>query len=142
MSFLRLARPSTVSKLTPKIRYFATTTRKMSDFPTTPGKHEFLVHIPDRPNSLQNRLSVRATHLANITPRVQSGQVVLGGATLAKPVQEGESPEMTGSFMIIKADSEEQVRKMLESDVYVSGGAWDVENMKIWNFKSAVRTAL
>lgn len=104
--------------------------------------YEYLVQIPDHPNALDKRLAVRAEHLKNISPKVQSGQVVMGGATLAKQPAEGEQPAMTGSVMIVKADSEEEVRKLIENDVYVKGGAWDIEKMKIWNFKSAVRTAL
>ena len=44
--------------------------------------------------------------------------------------------------MLMKADTEEEVRKMLEEDEYTKQGAWDVKNAKVWAFKCAVRTAM
>lgn len=103
---------------------------------------EYLVHVPDFPGALEKRLASRSEHLKNIMPKVQAGQVVMGGATLSKQPAEGEAPDMTGSVMIIKASSEKEVRELLEADVYTQGGAWDTKNATIWNFRSAVRTAL
>jgi uncharacterized protein len=104
--------------------------------------YEFLVQIPDFPNALDKRLAVRPQHLKEVTPKVEAGKIVMGGATLSKQPAAGEAPDMTGSVMIIKADTEEEVRELIESDVYTKGGAWDVKNAKIWAFKSAIRTAL
>jgi hypothetical protein len=104
--------------------------------------YEYLVQIPDFPNALDKRLAVRPQHLKDVTPKVNAGKVVMGGATLSKQPAEGEQPDMTGSVMIIKADSEQEVRDQIEADVYTKGGAWDVKNAKIWAFKSAIRTAL
>ncbi len=103
---------------------------------------EWLVHVPDFPGALDKRLAARPTHLGNLKPAIEAGKVVFGGATLSKQPAEGEAPDMTGSAMLIKADSEEEVRKILEEDPYTKGGAWDVKNAKIWPFKCAVRTAL
>jgi uncharacterized protein len=114
----------------------------MSSVSSQPGKYEFLVTIPDKPNALENRLAVRPEHLKNIKPLVDSGKVVLGGATLDAQPKEGESLAMNGSVMIVKADSEQEVRDMILADVYVKGGAWDASKVDIKAFKSAVRTAL
>ncbi|KIW52817.1 hypothetical protein PV05_08435 [Exophiala xenobiotica] len=113
-------------------------TRMSSSAPTK----EWLVHVPDFPGALDKRLAARPTHLGNLKPAIEAGKVVFGGATLSKQPAEGEAPDMTGSAMLIKADSEEEVRKILEEDPYTKGGAWDVKNAKIWPFKCAVRTAL
>ena len=102
--------------------------------------YEYLVQIPDFPNALEKRLAVRPQHLKDITPKVEAGKVVLGGAMLSKQPKQGEQPDMLGSCMIIKADSEEEVREMLENDIYAKGGAWDVKNMKIWPFKTALKS--
>lgn len=107
-----------------------------------PAQYEWLVHIPDHPNALEKRLAVRPLHLKNLTPNVESGKVVMGGATLSEQPKEGESPKFTGSFVLMKAESEEEVRSFLEGDEYTKGGAWDVKNAKIWPFKCAIRTAL
>lgn len=103
---------------------------------------EWLVQIPDKPNALQNRLGARPTHLKNIQPRVDAGQVVLGGAVLTKHPAEGETPDMTGSVMIFKADTKEEILEILKSDEYVKQGAWDVEKAQITPFKSAIRLGL
>lgn len=103
---------------------------------------EWLVHVPDFPGALQKRLASRPDHLNNLKPNIDAGVVVFGGATLSKQPAEGEGPDMTGSIMLIKAESEEKVRETLENDAYTKGGAWDVKNAKIYPFKCAVRTAL
>ena len=99
--------------------------------------YEYLVQIPDIPNTLEKRLAVRPQHLKDVTPKIEAGQMVFGGAMLSKQPKEGEQPDMTGSVMIVKADSEQEVKDMLENDVYAKAGAWDVQNAKIWNFKTA-----
>ncbi|KAK5074241.1 hypothetical protein LTR64_006614 [Lithohypha guttulata] len=108
---------------------------------SAPNK-EWLVQIPDKPNALQNRLHARPAHLKNLTPRIEAGQVVFGGAMLSKQPVEGESPDMVGSVMLVKAESEEEVKELLKNDEYTKQGAWDVENAKIIPFRCAVRTAM
>lgn len=98
--------------------------------------------MPDHANSLDKRLAVREAHLANLKPHIASGDVVFGGATLSKTPAAGESPDMTGSVMLIKAESEEKLREWLAGDEYTKGGVWDVQNAKIWPFRCAVRTAM
>ncbi|KAK5259397.1 hypothetical protein LTR40_006058, partial [Exophiala xenobiotica] len=82
---------------------------------------EWLVHVPDFPGALDKRLAARPTHLGNLKPAIEAGKVVFGGATLSKQPAEGDAPDMTGSVMLIKADSEEEVRKTLEEDPYTKG---------------------
>ena len=121
-----------------------TTTRRFTTSRTMASsyKYEWLVTVPDKPSALQNRLAARPAHLANLKPRIESGQVVFGGAMLGKQPGEGESPAMEGSVMLIKADTEEDVRELLRIDEYTKQGAWDVEKATIIPFKCAVRTAL
>ncbi|EXJ77754.1 hypothetical protein A1O3_09983 [Capronia epimyces CBS 606.96] len=103
---------------------------------------EWLVHIPDFPGVLDKRLAARPQHLSALKPKIEEGVVVFGGAILSKQPGPGETPDMTGSFILIKAENEEKVREALENDPYTKGGAWDVKNAKIYPFKCAVRTAL
>lgn len=100
------------------------------------------MQIPDKPNALQNRLGARPAHLTNLKPRIEAGQVVFGGATLSSHPAEGEGPDMTGSVMLIKADTKEEVVEFLKNDEYTKQGAWDVANATITPFRCAVRTAL
>lgn len=103
---------------------------------------EWLCQVPDFPGALQKRLEARPKHLAGLKPEIEAGRAVFGGATLSKQPAPGETPDMTGSVMLIKADSEEEVRAALENDPYTKAGVWDVKNAKIWPFKCAVRTPL
>lgn len=121
----------------------ATTRRPFSATCTmSTSSREWLVTIPDKPNALQQRLAVRPKHLEKIQPRVEVGQVVLGGATLSEQPAVDGTPEMTGSVLIIKADTEEEVRALIEGDVYTKEGVWDFEKIQIKAFRSAIRTAM
>jgi uncharacterized protein len=106
------------------------------------NKKEYLVMIPDHPNSLQKRLAVRPKHLEKLKPHLESGDVVFGGATLSTHPKDGEQPDMTGSCMLIKAESEEAVREWVKGDEYSKGEVWDFEKMQITPFRCAVRTAM
>jgi len=63
----------------------------------------------------------------------------MGGATLSKHPEGGEAPDMTGSVMLVTANSEEEVRRFVAEDVYTKSGVWDLEGMRIWPFRTAVR---
>ena len=67
---------------------------------------------------------------------------MFGGATLAKQPADGEAPDMTGSCMLIKANSEEDVKALISADEYAKAGTWDIAKAQITAFKCAVRTAL
>lgn len=107
-----------------------------------PYKYDFLVTIFDHPGGLPKRIAARPAHLAKLKPRIESGQVVFGGAILSKQPGEGESPDMTGSVMLIKANSEEEVREIVLDDEYAKQGLWNLDAIEIRAFRCAVRTAL
>lgn len=131
------------SRLTP---LFSRTTVVSRSFSTThnmsTSNKEWLVIIADKPNSLQKRLAVRPIHLEKINPRVEVGQVVLGGAMLGEQPAVDAKPDMKGSVMIFKAETEEEVRNLVENDDYTKGDVWDVEKIQIIPFRSAFRTAM
>jgi hypothetical protein len=68
-------------------------------FSTSPPSrmNEYLVTIPDHPNSLDKRLAARPKHLANLKPHIDSGKVVFGGAMLSRHPEDGEGADMTVS---------------------------------------------
>ncbi|EME44769.1 hypothetical protein DOTSEDRAFT_44888 [Dothistroma septosporum NZE10] len=106
------------------------------------GKQEWMVILPDVPGKLEERMKVRPQHLEAIGPRVQAGQIVLGGASLDEPVKEGSPIKINGSVLMAEADTEEEVRKIVESDIYYKSGVWDAAKIQIFPFKSAVRKGL
>lgn len=77
------------------------------------------------------RAAVRAQHLEGIAPLVESGTVQLGGAFLS------DAGEMIGSMLLIQAPTLEDVRAMLERDVYTTGGVW--QSLEITPFRIAVK---
>lgn len=113
-------------------------------------KREYLVHLPDHttPSTLATRLSVRADHLSGIRPALASGRLLFGGATLSAhpdPAEGGAAPPpppMTGSVMLVTAESEEEVREFVRADVYATTGVWDVQRMTVWPFRTAVRSGV
>ena len=44
---------------------------------------------------------------------------------------EGETPSFKGSMMLVAAENEAEVRKILENDIYSRSGVWDLENAQI-----------
>lgn len=119
---------------------------------------EYLVHIPDHthPDTLSKRLAVRLDHLKAVPPLLESGRILFGGATLKEHPERGEAraasdkdkqdgkggpdpPPMTGSVLLITAESEEEARKFVAEDVYAKSGVWNVEGMTVWAFRTAAR---
>jgi hypothetical protein len=78
-------------------------------------------------------------HLEAVTPDVSNGKVTLGGALMKDTWKDGETPPMIGSFMLIYAESKEEVIERLRADIYSTAGAWDVDKLQIWPVKTAVR---
>jgi hypothetical protein len=64
------------------------------------------------------------------------------GSMLEEPIKEGETPKMKGSACLIGAKTREEVVERLKQDVYVKEGVWNLEDLQIIPFKSAVRKAL
>ncbi|KIX10684.1 uncharacterized protein Z518_01768 [Rhinocladiella mackenziei CBS 650.93] len=101
---------------------------------------EWLVHIPDLPNTVARRLAVRQQHLDELEPFIKDGTVVFGGATLSKHPNKHEKLDLTGSLMVVKADSEEKLMEFLKRDIYSRNGNWDWSKAQITPFVSAGQT--
>jgi uncharacterized protein YciI len=68
------------------------------------------------------RAAVRPKHLRQIAPRVERGQILIGGAIL------NEAGEMVGSVLLVDFESRDELDAWLETDPYVTGGVWkDIE---------------
>lgn len=58
------------------------------------------------------------------------GTIVVGGAKFdTHDAAEGQGPQMTGSMLIVVAESIDDVRKIVEGDVYAESGVWDLERV-------------
>ncbi|KAK8024221.1 hypothetical protein PG993_012287 [Apiospora rasikravindrae] len=106
-----------------------------------PGKFEFLVVVPDKPGMQAKRLEVRPKHFEGLTKHIESGAMKMGGAALGS-VPQGDDPtkwDFAGSTVVMVAESVEEVRALLEKDIYTTSGVWDMEKVQIWPVKLAFR---
>lgn len=78
----------------------------------------------------ERRASVRQEHLEKARQLKDAGTLLMGGALL-----DGEQ-SMIGSALLVEAENEEEARRIVESDVYTTGGVW--VSYEIWPFKQAM----
>ncbi|KAI0179101.1 hypothetical protein GGR52DRAFT_588864 [Hypoxylon sp. FL1284] len=128
-----VTRPACRHPIAESIRRMATSTS------TPPGKYDWIVIVPDKPGSLQKRLEVRPKHLEGLKPYVQSQTFKTGGAVLnEKP--ESDDPatwDWHGSHIVVVAESKEEVKKIIDNDIYTKSGVWDAEKALIFAAKFA-----
>ncbi|RDB25246.1 hypothetical protein Hypma_008016 [Hypsizygus marmoreus] len=112
--------------------------RRMS---TATSQPRFMVYAPDKTEegTFERRLSVRPTHLETAKDRIENGFIRVGGVLLtpesiATPTSD---KKMVGSVFICEAQNIEEVKKMVESDVYYTAGVWDPEKIVILPFIAA-----
>jgi uncharacterized protein len=68
------------------------------------------------------RLRVRPEHLRQIEPRVERGEILVGGAIL------DEAGDMVGSVLLVDFETRDDLDDWLRTDPYVTGGVWvDIE---------------
>ncbi|OBZ65882.1 hypothetical protein A0H81_14198 [Grifola frondosa] len=103
--------------------------------PTMP--HLFVVYLPDYTDAeaFQRRLSVRQAHLEKAH---QNSKIKVGGAMLTPESIESPTAEkkMIGSMMIVEAESLEEVKQLVETDIYYTANVWDKEKLVIAPFLS------
>ncbi|CAG7555968.1 unnamed protein product [Fusarium equiseti] len=133
------------SLIRPKVTPFLTTrtlrTMASGAVSIPQGKYEFLVVVPDKPGVLEKRLSVRGQHFEDMKPKVESGNMKMGGAIL-NSVPKDDSPsslDFAGSTLVCIAESAEEVREQLSKDIYATSGVWDMDKVQIYPFKAAFR---
>ncbi|KAG7090926.1 hypothetical protein E1B28_010000 [Marasmius oreades] len=99
---------------------------------------KFVVYAPDKEGTLDLRYQVRQRHLDGIVPTVKSGVMKLGGM-MVDPESDVNLPQKKaiGSLVIYEAESVEQVKRMVETDIYYTSGVWDQEKLVICPFFAA-----
>ncbi|KAJ9424454.1 hypothetical protein QL093DRAFT_2574196 [Fusarium oxysporum] len=97
---------------------------------------EYLVIIPDLPDVLAKRQVLLKPHNQDAAPLVKAGRVPFFGSTLAHHSPEGQQVAENGTVMIIKAESEEEIREIIRKDIFTIEGVWDFGKLSIWPFKS------
>ena len=92
---------------------------------------QFLILTDDYkdPDALSRRLSVRETHLQRMREERVKGNFIIGGAKL------NDQGNMHGSMLVVQLENEDEVKKWVEEDPYVTGKVW--EKIEILPFRIA-----
>lgn len=89
-----------------------------------------LAHDATDPDAPSRRAAVRERHLEGIRPLADDGRLHVGGAFL------DADGVMRGSMMLVEAEDEAALRRLLDEDVYSREGVW--ERFEIRPFARAV----
>jgi uncharacterized protein len=76
------------------------------------------------------RLKAREAHLERIQPRVDAGEVLVGGAIL------DDDGGMIGSVLLMDFETREALDDWLSTDPYITGDVW--ERVDVRPFRTAV----
>lgn len=103
--------------------------------PSLLPQNEFLVIISDFPNTSAARAKAKPGHIKAATPLIDAGIIMYCGVTFSGAAQ-GKEQNINGSAIVMKAQSEDEVRAFLSEDEYTKSGVWNVNAAKIWNFRA------
>ncbi|KAG1765822.1 hypothetical protein EDD22DRAFT_774739 [Suillus occidentalis] len=111
---------------------------------STPSLSKFVVWAPDYADegALQRRLAVRPAHLENIKKLVSQGILRLGGGFMTPESVNAAAGDkkFLGSCIIYEGENIDDVRKLVEEDVYYKNDVWDKEKLVV--LPIALATAL
>jgi len=104
-----------------------------------PALSKFLVYAPDKTDqgAFERRQSVRPKHLENAAQGISDGLIRMGGALLTPESLTGGEKKTIGSCMIYEARTLEEIKVIVESDIYYTAGVWDPERLVILPFVAA-----
>jgi len=109
---------------------------------STAVSHKFLVYAPDKTDegAAARRYKVRPRHMEGMAPLIKSGIIKVAGMSMTPESinREGEDRIPVGSVLIVEGNTLEEVRNMIESDIYYTSGVWDPEKLVILPFLSAL----
>ncbi|KAG5368480.1 hypothetical protein CJU90_0683 [Yarrowia sp. C11] len=92
----------------------------------------FLVQVADKPGVLEKRMSLRPAHLEALENKSAGANfIICGGGVADVHPAAGETPQVTGSTLIVQTDDRDSIVEKLKGDVYAKEGIWDLEQVKI-----------
>jgi len=100
---------------------------------------KFFVYAPDSKHveTHVKRYAVRPQHLEEIQPHIDSGVIAVAGmvVTPEQIAQAGAGQKKAeASLLIIKAETIDEARGLIERDIYYTSGVWDKEKVVILPF--------
>ncbi|OMJ24749.1 hypothetical protein AYI70_g1367 [Smittium culicis] len=85
-------------------------------------------------NCFERRMKVRDSHLKKLKPLLDNKTVVFGGALVGSGTNDSTTT-MIGSVLVFRAETEANVRSILESDLYAKNNVWDMSTLEISEIK-------
>ncbi|KAJ4468348.1 hypothetical protein J3R30DRAFT_3715290 [Lentinula aciculospora] len=102
---------------------------------SNPVRPKFFVYAPDKTEegTFAKRVAVRSEHLTRMKTILEAGTIRVGGVLLSPESLSAplEGQKMVGSTFICEAESLDDVKKMVEEDVYYKEGVWDKEKIVV-----------
>lgn len=103
-------------------------------------KYEWLVQIPINADDLDAWASNRDAHIAHLKPYAGDGTIVLGGPTIeAHPKGPNDGMKITSSVLMLRANTEEEVRTIVGANPFVNAGVWDMGRALVTPVQCTVR---
>lgn len=93
----------------------------------------YVIFAQDKPNSLTQRLAVRAAHLARLTQLQDENRLLTAGPHPAIDSEDPQQAGFTGSTVIAQFESLEAAKQWAAADPYVDAGVY--ENVIVKPFK-------
>ncbi|PVZ84418.1 hypothetical protein C9426_23465 [Serratia sp. S1B] len=90
----------------------------------------YLIYAQDRPNTLQQRLAVRADHLARLQALRDEGRLLVAGPNPAVDSNDPGEAGFTGSTVIAEFSSLEAAKSWAAQDPYVEAGVYHEVTVK------------
>lgn len=92
---------------------------------------EFMIHALDGTDegALARRMANRPAHFENMSKFKANGNFIFGGAML------DDNGKMIGSTVLMRFETEEELRAYFDSEPYISGKVW--QDIKVYPFRLA-----
>nr|GAT55831.1 predicted protein [Mycena chlorophos] len=97
-----------------------------------PSLHKFLVYAPDLPDAAERRATFRAEHSVGARQLIASGVARVAGPTLPLDWIPGAEKKPIGSVFIYEAETIEEIKARIESDVFYLNDVWDKKNLRYY----------
>ncbi|KAG1745494.1 uncharacterized protein EDB91DRAFT_1019107, partial [Suillus paluster] len=83
--------------------------------------------------TLVRRMTIRPKHMLGANKLISQGIIKVAGGLLTPESQDAEphNRKFMGSALIYEAESLEDVRRLVEADLYWTEGIWDKEKLDI-----------
>lgn len=84
----------------------------------------YLIFSQDKPGTLEQRMSVRSSHLERLQKLQDEGRLLTAGPNPAIDSEQPGKAGFTGSTVIAKFDSQKEAEKWADADPYIAAGVY------------------